>query len=92
MGKRMKLWLIIAVSLVVIGGIVFVGVMSVLQWDFMKLSTVKYETNSYEINEAYKKHPYLTTRYPSSQVIKQIREEYEEENARCVFLKAKILL
>ena len=30
-----------------------------------------------KINEAYKKHPYLKTRYPSSQVIKQIKEEYE---------------
>lgn len=30
-----------------------------------------------KINEAYKKHPYLKTRYPSSQVVKQIKEEYE---------------
>ena len=30
-----------------------------------------------KINEAYKNHPYLKSRYPSSQVIKRIREEYE---------------
>jgi DNA polymerase-3 subunit alpha len=30
-----------------------------------------------KINEAYKRHLYLKTRYPSSQVVKQIREEYE---------------
>ena len=30
-----------------------------------------------KINEAYKNHPYLKTRYPSAQVVKQIREEYE---------------
>ena len=30
-----------------------------------------------KINEAYKRHPYLKTRYPSSRVVKQIREEYE---------------
>ncbi len=30
-----------------------------------------------KINEAYKKHQYLKTRYPSSQVVKQIKEEYE---------------
>ena len=30
-----------------------------------------------KINEAYKKHPYLKARYPSSQVVKQIREEYD---------------
>lgn len=30
-----------------------------------------------KINEAYKKHPYLKARYPSAQVVKQIREEYD---------------
>ena len=30
-----------------------------------------------KINEAYRNHPYLKARYTSSQVIKQIREEYE---------------
>ena len=30
-----------------------------------------------KINEAYKNHPYLKDRYPSAQVVKQIREEYE---------------
>ena len=30
-----------------------------------------------KINEAYKNHPYLKSRYPNSQVIKRIREEYE---------------
>lgn len=30
-----------------------------------------------KINAAYKNHPYLKTRYPSEQVVKQIKEEYE---------------
>ena len=30
-----------------------------------------------KINEAYKNHKYLKSRYPSSQVVKQIKEEYE---------------
>lgn len=30
-----------------------------------------------KINEAYRNHPYLKVRYPSSKVVKQIREEYE---------------
>lgn len=30
-----------------------------------------------KINEAYNNHPYLKTRYPSAQVVKQIKEEYE---------------
>lgn len=30
-----------------------------------------------KINAAYKNHPYLKTRYPRSQVVEQIKEEYE---------------
>ena len=54
MSKTTKTWLIIEASLVVIGCIVFGGMMTMLKWDFTKLSTVKYETNDYEINEDYK--------------------------------------
>lgn len=53
MRKATKVWLIIAVSLVLIGCVVFVGVMSMFKWDFSKLSTVKYETNNYEISEEF---------------------------------------
>jgi len=48
-----KAWLIIAASLVLIGCVLFAGVMTTLQWDFLKLSTVAYETNIYEISEAF---------------------------------------
>ena len=54
MGKNMKIWLIIAASLVILGSIVFGGVMSMQKWDFKKLSTTKYETNRYDIQEDYK--------------------------------------
>ncbi len=53
MRKATRIWLIIAVSLVLIGCIIFGGVMSMLKWDFTKLSTSNYETNNYEINENY---------------------------------------
>lgn len=53
MRKTTKVWLIIAASLVLIGCILFAGVMSTLRWDFRKLSTVEYETNTYEISEAF---------------------------------------
>ena len=53
MRMRTKVWLIIAASLVLIGCILFAGVMTTLKWDFMKLATVKYETNTYEISEAF---------------------------------------
>jgi len=54
MRTRTKVWLIIAASLVLIGCIIFGGVMSMLEWDFTKLSTSKYESNDYEIREDYK--------------------------------------
>lgn len=46
-----KTWLIIAIFLVLIGGILWAGVMTVLKWDFTKLSTMQYETNQHEITE-----------------------------------------
>lgn len=54
MSNKTKIWLIIAVSLILIGCIMLAGVMFMLKWDFSKLSTFKYETNNYEINENYK--------------------------------------
>ena len=53
MSKKTKAGLIIGASLFIIGCIIFVGVMSMLKWDFRKLSTVKYETNEYEITEEF---------------------------------------
>ncbi len=54
MSKSAKIWLVIAASLILLGCILFVGAMTVLKWDFTKLSTNKYETNKYEITENYK--------------------------------------
>ncbi len=54
MSKGTKIWLIIAFSLVLLGCIIFGSVMTMFKWDFTKLSTVKYETNNYDINENYK--------------------------------------
>lgn len=53
MEKKTKIWLLIATSLVLIGCILFAGVMSMLEWDFTKLSTTKYETNTYEVSDAF---------------------------------------
>ncbi len=54
MNKKTKMWLIIAASFVLIGCMIFGGVMTVLGWDFSKLSTSKFEVNIYEINQEYK--------------------------------------
>ena len=60
MSKITKVWLIIAASLVLVGCILFGGVMMRLKWDFTKLSTVKYETNNYEITEIFNKISIVT--------------------------------
>ncbi len=54
MGGKMKIWLIIASSLVLVGCMIFGGVMAMFQWDFKKLLTVGYETNDYELKDDYK--------------------------------------
>lgn len=50
---RNKIWLVTATILVIAGCLLFVWVMTVLKWDFSKLSTDKYVTNTYEINENF---------------------------------------
>lgn len=51
MRKKTIGWMIAAISLIIVGCVIFGGVMMALNWDFSKLSTVKYETNEYEIQD-----------------------------------------
>lgn len=53
MSKETKKWLIIAGSLVILGLIMFAVVMTILKWDFTKLSTMKIETNTYQVTELF---------------------------------------
>lgn len=53
MKKSTKIRLITASSLILIGCIIFLGVMSVLNWDFKKLYADKYETNYHKITEKF---------------------------------------
>ena len=53
MNKASIIWLIVAAALIVSGGLAFVGAMAAAEWDFSKLSANKYETNRYEIGEAF---------------------------------------
>ena len=53
MNKKNVIWILIATSLLLIGCLIFGGVMMALNWDFGKLSTVKYETNEYEITDPF---------------------------------------
>ena len=51
MKRQTAVWLIIAALLIVIGGIMFTGVMSMLNFDFHTLSTTRFETNRYDFEE-----------------------------------------
>ena len=53
MGKTTKLWLIIAIGSIFIGTIILVGAMLLLKWDFMKFSTVNFQTNTYKIDNHF---------------------------------------
>lgn len=53
MNRKMKKWLILAACFVGLGTILFAGLMSLLGWDFSKLSTAKKITNVYEIYEDF---------------------------------------
>lgn len=50
MSKTTKIWLFIATALVALGLILFAGVLAKYDWDFSRLSTVTYVTNTYEIS------------------------------------------
>lgn len=53
MKKNTRIWHIIASSLVLVGGMMFVGVMTVFGWDFRKLSTSRYEYNDHILQETF---------------------------------------
>lgn len=53
MSPTVKIWLIIGTVLILLGLILFTVIMALYHWDFSKLSTVKYETNTYPVEEAF---------------------------------------
>ncbi len=53
--SKNKLWIIIAISLLAVGFLIFSGAMIALSFDFTALSTVTYETNTYELSEDFDK-------------------------------------
>lgn len=54
MKKSTKIWLITAGVLIVCGILIFGGAMTAMGWNFSKLSTDKFETNTYELNNEIK--------------------------------------
>ncbi len=61
MKKITKLWLTIASLLVILGGIIFVVSMASINWDFSKITTCNFETNTHEITETYTDISIITT-------------------------------
>ena len=55
MNKARKKWLIIAAILTISGLVIFAGAMAALDFDFLKLSTTKYETKTYEVEGNFDK-------------------------------------
>lgn len=53
MRKQVKIWLMIAASCILTGCVLFAGVMTMLKWDFTKLSTHLSETNNHVITKAF---------------------------------------
>ncbi len=53
MKKNTTIWLVTAVALILVGTVIFASVMTNLNWDFTKLSTVEYVTNTYEIEDDF---------------------------------------
>lgn len=51
MDKNTKTWLLIAALLILIGSVLFAAAMTANHWDFSKLNTVEYETNTYEFSD-----------------------------------------
>ena len=53
MKKGVIVWLIIGISLILIGCLTFGGAMSMIKWNFLDLSTSIFETKEYVISEKY---------------------------------------
>lgn len=53
MNTKTRRMLLFAGALILLGCLILCGVMMMLKWDFSKLSTKKFETNRYEIEEAF---------------------------------------
>lgn len=72
MKKSVKLWLLIAAILIAAGLVAFALAMSSVSWDFLKLTTKTYETNTYEIGENF---DHLSIQMDTADVVFEISED-----------------
>ena len=84
MTKTLK-WIIVAASLILIGGIIFIGGMAMSGWSFENLFSGGFITNKYDITENYKNVWISATeadiKFVPCEGIKTTIECYERENA-----------
>lgn len=81
-----KIWFIIAALLILAGLIIFASVMTFHGWDFNKLSTGKYEYNSYLISEDFDS---IAVKTDTAEIIFKLSDDgkckvecYEEEKSK----------
>ena len=55
MARKTKIWLICALCLILIGGLLFVGGLASMDFDFTQLSTTQYSTHTYEVQDSFQK-------------------------------------
>ena len=86
MRTKTKVWLLIATFCVLAGCILFVGVMTSINWDFLRLSTTAYETNIHEISQDFDR---ISMNTDTADIVFLISNDgrcsvecYEEENAK----------
>lgn len=54
MKRKTKNWLGTGASLILVGLILYVGAMTALKWDYAKMSTIDYVSNTHEIKESFR--------------------------------------
>ena len=86
MRTKTKVWLLIATFCVLAGCILFVGVMTSINWDFLRLSTTVYETNIHEISQDFDR---ISMNTDTADIVFLLSNDgrcsvecYEEENAK----------
>ena len=86
MNKKKANLLLLAATVIFLGGIIFVGAMTALDWDLGELSSSKYETNTHEISLDFE-NIYINT--DTARIVFELSEKdeckvvcYEEKNEK----------
>ncbi len=84
MKKSIKIWLIIATVLILLGSSIFTVAMAKNGWNFSKLSTIKYVTNEVSLSEPFN-NIYVETTTADVKIVKS------QEGSKAVFLEQENL-